>query len=152
MKIYLKEITLLLFKIYSFIELKVLLSLPKFFHGPLDYENALQLAHWPCYWSLINWVKQAENTVSVQWSLTVCILSVNSCHGSKKTTLNHLIASWSGICDWPLGASCWNLRHLKMYPRTYYGHCWNLSIFDSSRDIWVFFRKGCLQKIRDIYQ
>ena len=42
MKIF-EKITLFLFIIYSFIELKVLMSLPKSFHGPLDNENALQL-------------------------------------------------------------------------------------------------------------
>ena len=39
------EITLLLFIIHSFINFKVLLSLPKSFHGPLDCENVLQLAN-----------------------------------------------------------------------------------------------------------
>ena len=34
--------TLLLFIIYSFIKFKVLESLPKSFHGPLDHDNALQ--------------------------------------------------------------------------------------------------------------
>ena len=43
MKIF-NEITLLLFIIYSFIKFKVLVSLPKSFHGPLGSENALQLA------------------------------------------------------------------------------------------------------------
>ena len=44
MKIFL-EITLLPFIIYSFIKFKVLLSLPKSFHGPLGCENALQVAN-----------------------------------------------------------------------------------------------------------
>ena len=44
MKIF-NEITLLLFIIYSFIKFKVLVSLPKSFHGPLGYENVLQLAN-----------------------------------------------------------------------------------------------------------
>ena len=43
MKIF-NVITLLLFIIYSFIKFKVLVSLPKSFHGPLDHENVLQLA------------------------------------------------------------------------------------------------------------
>ena len=61
-----ENITLFLFIIYSFIELKVLVSLPnKSFHGLLDNKNALQLAHLPCYWSLCKWVKQAENTVDL---------------------------------------------------------------------------------------
>ena len=38
-------ITILLFIIYSFIKFKVLVSLPKSFHGPLGCENALQLAN-----------------------------------------------------------------------------------------------------------
>ena len=42
------EITLLLFIIYCFIKIKVLLSLPKSFHGPFVYENVLQLAN--CYY------------------------------------------------------------------------------------------------------
>ena len=41
----LNEITLLLFLIYSFIKFEVLVSLPKSFHGLLDYENVLQLAN-----------------------------------------------------------------------------------------------------------
>ena len=44
MKIF-KEITFLLFIVYSFIKFKVLVNLPKSFHGPLDYENALYLDH-----------------------------------------------------------------------------------------------------------
>ena len=44
MKIF-NEITLLLFIINSFIKFKVLVSLPKIFHGPLGYENVLQLAN-----------------------------------------------------------------------------------------------------------
>ena len=39
------EITLLLFIIHNFINFKVLLSLPKSFHGPLGCENVLQLAN-----------------------------------------------------------------------------------------------------------
>ena len=53
----LNEITLRLFIIYSFIKFEVSVSLPKSFHDPLDYENVLQLADWPCYWSQFNWVK-----------------------------------------------------------------------------------------------
>ena len=44
MKIF-NGITLLLFIIYSFIKIKVLVSLPKNFHGPLACNNALQLAN-----------------------------------------------------------------------------------------------------------
>ena len=43
MKIF-NAITLLLFIIYSFIKFKVLISLPKSFHGPLVCDKALQLA------------------------------------------------------------------------------------------------------------
>ena len=39
------EITLLLFIINNFIKFKVLVSLPKSVHGPLDNENVLQLAN-----------------------------------------------------------------------------------------------------------
>ena len=39
------EITLLLFIIYSFVKFKVLVSLPKRFHGPLSCDNVLQLAN-----------------------------------------------------------------------------------------------------------
>ena len=39
-----EKITLFLFIIYSFTELKVLVSLPKSFHGPLANDNELQLA------------------------------------------------------------------------------------------------------------
>ena len=59
MKIF-NKITLLLFIIYSFVKFKVLVSLPKSFHGPLSYENVLQLANWPCYWSQFNWVEQTQ--------------------------------------------------------------------------------------------
>ena len=45
MKIFEKLNTLFLLKIYSFIELKVLVSLPKSFNGPLANDNALQLAY-----------------------------------------------------------------------------------------------------------
>ena len=41
----LNEITLLLFIIYSFIKFKVLVNLPKSFHGLLGWENALQLVN-----------------------------------------------------------------------------------------------------------
>ena len=67
------EITILLFITYSFIEFKILISVPKSFHGDLDHENVLQLANWPCYWSQFNWVKQTDNTASVQWGFTVDI-------------------------------------------------------------------------------
>ena len=67
------KITLHLFIIYSFVKFKVLVSLSKSFHGPLGYENALQLANWPCYWSQFNWVKQTDNTANVQWGFTVYI-------------------------------------------------------------------------------
>ena len=69
----LDEITLLLFIVDSFIKFKVLVSLPKCFHGPLGYENVLQLANWPCYWSKFNWVKETDNAASVQWGFTVYI-------------------------------------------------------------------------------
>ena len=62
----------------QFYWIKVLVSLPKSFHGPPDNENALQLACWPCYWSHFNSVKQADNTVDAQWDLTVYILPVNT--------------------------------------------------------------------------
>ena len=61
--------------IYSFIKFKVLVSLPKSFHCPFNYENALQLVYWAYYWSQFNWVKQADNT-SVHWVLT-CLLFVS---------------------------------------------------------------------------
>ena len=41
----LNEITLLLFIFYSFIRFEVSVSLPKSFHGPFGYDNALQLAN-----------------------------------------------------------------------------------------------------------
>ena len=44
-----KEITLLLFVIYTLIKFKILVSLPKSFHCPFDYENILQLANWECF-------------------------------------------------------------------------------------------------------
>ena len=44
MKIF-DEITLFLCIIYSCIKFKVLVSLPKSFHGPLGSENVLQLAN-----------------------------------------------------------------------------------------------------------
>ena len=72
MKIF-NEITLLSFLIYSFIKLKVLVSLPKSFYRPLCCDNALQLANWPCYWSQFNWVKQTDNTAGVQWGFTIYI-------------------------------------------------------------------------------
>ena len=86
MKIFWK-ITLFLFIIYSFVELNVLVSLPKSFHGPLDNENAMPLAHWPFYWSQFNWHKEANNTASAQWGLTVYNLLVNTWllrHGPKE--------------------------------------------------------------------
>ena len=67
------EITLLLFIIYSFIKFKVLVRLPKSFHGPLGSKNVMQLANWPCYWSQFNWAKQTNNKASVQWGFTVYI-------------------------------------------------------------------------------
>ena len=72
MKIF-NEITLLPLIINSFIKFKVLVSLPENFHGPLGYENTLQLANWPCYWSQFNWVKETDETASVQWGFTVYI-------------------------------------------------------------------------------
>ena len=72
MKIF-NEITLLLFIIDRFTKFKVLVSLPKSFHGQLDFENVLQLANWQCYWSQFNWVEQIDNTASVQWGFTVYI-------------------------------------------------------------------------------
>ena len=44
MKIF-NKIILLLFIIYSFIKFKVLVSLPKSFHGPLICDNVLQLVN-----------------------------------------------------------------------------------------------------------
>ena len=44
MKIF-QKIILYLFKIYSYIELNVLVTLPKNFHGQLNNDNTLQLAH-----------------------------------------------------------------------------------------------------------
>ena len=41
----LNEITLLLFTFYSFIKFEVSDILPKSFHGPLGYDNAVQLAN-----------------------------------------------------------------------------------------------------------
>ena len=55
--------------IYSFINFKVLVGLPKSFQCPFTYENALHLVYWACYWSQFNWVKQADNT-SVHWVVT----------------------------------------------------------------------------------
>ena len=44
MKIF-DKIILLLFTIYSFIKFKVLVSLPKSFHGPFGFKNVLQLVN-----------------------------------------------------------------------------------------------------------
>ena len=41
----LEEIIIFLLIIYSFTEFKVLIIVPKSFHGPLDNENALRLTH-----------------------------------------------------------------------------------------------------------
>ena len=77
MKIF-NEITLLPFLIYSFIKFKVLVGLPKSFHGPLGCDNVLQLANWPCYWSQFSWVKETDNIASVQWGFTVYIFWGNT--------------------------------------------------------------------------
>ena len=57
----------------SNVKFKVLVSLPKSFHGPLVCDNALHLANWLCYWSQFNWVKETDNTASVQWGFTIYI-------------------------------------------------------------------------------
>ena len=51
-----------------FCKLKVLLTLPTSFHGPLDYRNALQLTYWSYNWSRLNWVEQADSTTSAWWT------------------------------------------------------------------------------------
>ena len=82
------EITLLLILICSFIKFKVFISLPTSFHGPLSYKNALQSVNWLCHWSQFNWVKQTDNTVSVQWGFTVYIY-MPLMSRSQRTTLNN---------------------------------------------------------------
>ena len=77
MKIF-NKITLLLYIIYSFVKFKVLGSLPKSFNDPLGFDNVLQLANWPCNSSQLNWVKQTDNTASVQWGFTVYIFQRNT--------------------------------------------------------------------------
>ena len=67
--------------------------------------------------------------------------------GGLSLHLNHLIAQRLAICDRPFGTlligiflSNLDTWHLETYPRTYYGHFWNVSIFDGSRAIRVIFR------------
>ena len=68
--------------------------------------------------------------------------------GGLSLHLNHLIASCMTNYDWPFGTLPFGLfgsnldtRDLETYPRTYSGHCWNMSLFGNSRAIWVLFRK-----------
>ena len=68
--------------------------------------------------------------------------------GGLSLHLNHLIASRTANYNWPFGALPFGLlgsnldtRDLETYPRTYFGHFWNMSIFDDSRTVWVLFRK-----------
>ena len=78
------------------------------------------------------------------WSWHVFVLFL----GGLSLHLNHLIAQRLAICDRPFGTfligiflSNLDTWHLETYPRTYYGHFWNMSIFDGSRAIRVIFRK-----------
>ena len=68
--------------------------------------------------------------------------------GHLSLHLNHLIAQRVEICHWPFGTlsigiflSNLDTGHLETYPRTYYGHFSNMSIFDGSRAVRVIFRK-----------
>ena len=68
--------------------------------------------------------------------------------GGLSLHLNHLIASRMANYDWPLGTlpfgvfgSNLDTRDLETYLRTYFGHFWNMSLFDDFRAIWVLFRK-----------
>ena len=68
--------------------------------------------------------------------------------GGLSLHLNHLIASRTANYNWPFGTLPFGLfgsnldtRDLETYPRTYFGHFWNMSIFDNFRAVWVLFRK-----------
>ena len=68
--------------------------------------------------------------------------------GGLSLHLNHLIESRVANYDWPFGTLPFGLfgsnldtRDLDIYPRTYSGHFWNMSIFDDSRAVWVLFKK-----------
>ena len=68
--------------------------------------------------------------------------------GGLSLHLNHLIAQRVAICHRPFGTlsigiflSNLDTGHLETYPRTYYGHFSNMSIFDGSRAVRVIFRK-----------
>ena len=62
--------------------------------------------------------------------------------GRLSLHLNHLIALRTANYNWPFGALtfglfCSNLdtRDLETYPRTYFGHFWNMSLFDNFRAV-----------------
>ena len=74
--------------------------------------------------------------------------------GGLSLHLNHLIASWVGICyrqfgTLPIGIFLPNLdsRQLKTSLMTSYGHFWHMSNFGDSRAVWVLLPKyGALRK------
>ena len=97
------------------------------------------IRHWLSYVSLTQQHRphQRENRVVGFYFL-----------GGLSLHLNHLIESRVANYDWPFGTLPFGLfgsnldtRDLDIYPRTYSGHFWNMSIFDDSRVVWVLFRK-----------
>ena len=81
--------------------------------------------------------------------------SLSSFLGGLSLHLNHLIASHATNYNWPFGTLPFGLfcsnsdtRDLEIYPRTYSGHFWNMSLFDDFRAIWVLFRKWVVSENR----
>ena len=70
-----------------------------------------------------------------------------------KFTLKHLITLHMTNYNWPFGTlpvglfwSNLDTMDLETYPRTYSGHFLNMSLFDNSRAIGLFFRKWVLSE------
>ena len=100
---------------------------------------------WKCYfikysiWGLFSMI----NIHCISWKLFLGLFL-----GGLSLHLNHLIESRLANYNWPfrtlpfgLFGSNLDTRGLETYPRTYFGHFWNMSNFDDSRAVWVLFRK-----------
>ena len=133
-------------------------------HHPNLYRSNFHLL-WECielffFTNLgVHWYTFSSDTVWIlgfDFFFTTFFFSFLCCHyllslvflGGLSFNLNHLIASCMTNYEWPFGILYFGLfwsnldtRDLETYPRTYYGHFWNMSLFDDSRAIWILFRK-----------
>ena len=86
---------------------------------------------------LHHWWRQKSHIRTASWNFVIRWFKLNH--------LNHRNHTWQ-IMIGHVEHFLLDTRELKTFPRTYFGHFWNMSLFDHSKAIWVLFRKWVLSE------